>query len=295
MKALLIGLGGIGRNVYLPELKRIGYTVTTVDLKEHDADYNDVDSVAGKFDVAVICTPNFTHDALARKIATQCESVFIEKPGLPSAEQWNTLCEDYPKTRFIMCKNNLYRDSYGAIDDFLTGKEELIGIDVTWFNANRIPNPGTWSTNRRSAWGGVALDLFPHLYTQLVKVFGGVPDCQRGSHSMAQQWQLQDCIDSGTDYGNMDPNGIYNVCDYAQETWYVDDKYPINIRASWKQGYDDQSIKIYTEDSLYQWNFGLCPANAYGNMIATGITEPYDVHRQLDFWVHRNLEKYHEG
>lgn len=295
MKALLIGLGGIGRNVYLPELKRIGYTVTTVDLKEHDADYDDVDSVAGKFDVAVICTPNFTHDALARKIANQCESVFIEKPGLPSAEQWNTLCEDYPKTRFIMCKNNLYRDSYGAVDDFLAGNEELIGIDVTWFNANRIPNPGTWSTNRRSAWGGVALDLFPHLYTQLVKVFGGVPDCQRGSHSMAQQWQLQDCIDSGTDYGNMDPNGIYNVCDYAQETWYVDDKYPINIRASWKQGYDDQSIKIYTEDSMYQWNFGLCPANAYGNMIATGITEPYDVHRQLDFWIHRNLEKYHEG
>ena len=295
MKALLIGLGGIGRNVYLPELKRIGYAVTTVDLKEHDADYDDAGSVAGKFDVAVICTPNFTHDALARKIANQCESVFIEKPGLPSAEQWNTLCEDYPKTRFIMCKNNLYRDSYGAIDDFLTGKEELIGIDVTWFNANRIPNPGTWSTNRRSAWGGVALDLFPHLYTQLVKVFGGVPDCQRGSHSMAQQWQLQDCIDSGTDYGNMDPNGIYNVCDYAQETWYVDDKYPINIKASWKQGYDDQSIKIYTEDSMYQWNFGLCPANAYGNMIATGITEPYDVHRQLDFWIHRNLEKYHEG
>jgi predicted dehydrogenase len=194
-----------------------------------------------------------------------------------------------------MCKNNLYRDTYGAVDDFLAGKEELIGIDVTWFNANRIPNPGTWSTNRRSAWGGVALDLFPHLYTQLVKVFGGVPDCQRGSHSMAQQWKLQDCIDNGTDYGNMDPNGIYNVCDYAQETWYIDDKYPINIKASWKQGYDDQSIKIYTEDSIYQWNFGLCPAKAYGSMIETGIAEPYDVHRQLDFWIHKNLEKYHEG
>ena len=295
MKALLVGLGGIGRSVYLPQLRKIGYTVTTVDLNERDADYNDIDYLAGKYDVAVICTPNFTHDSIARTIADQCENIFIEKPGLPSAEQWNALCEDFPDTRFIMCKNNLYRDSYGAVEDFLTGEEELIGIDVTWFNANRIPNPGTWSTNRHSAWGGVALDLFPHLYTQLIKIFGGVPDCQMGSYSMAQQWNMQNCIDNGTDYGKIDPNGKYNVCDYAQETWYVDNKYPINIRGSWKQGFDDQSIKIYTEDSMDQWNFGLCPADAYGSMIQVGITEPYDVHRQLDFWIHKQLEKFHEG
>ena len=108
------------------------------------------------------------------------------------------------------------------------------------------------------------------MYTQLIKVFGGVPDCQMGSYSMAQQWNMQHCVEGGTDYGRIDPNGIYNVCDYAQETWYIDNKYPINIRASWRQGYDDQSIKIYTEDSIYQWNFGLCPADAYGSMRGSG-------------------------
>ena len=31
-------------------------------------------------------------------------------------------------------------------------------------------NPGGWSTNKKLAWGGVALDLFPHLYTQLINI-----------------------------------------------------------------------------------------------------------------------------
>jgi hypothetical protein len=115
----------------------------------------------------------------------------------------------------------------------------------------------------------------------------------RSSHSMAQQHVLGDLTDS--DYGTLANNGTYNVCDYAQETWYVDDKYPINVRASWKQGYDDQSVKIYTENSMYQWNFGLCPAEAYGTMIAVGTQEPYELHRHIDSWIHKNLEVYHEG
>jgi predicted dehydrogenase len=293
MKALLVGLGGIGSNVYLPELIKLGYTVETVDPIVGGATFEDTKQVTDQYDVAVICTPNFTHDNIARLLADKVETIFIEKPGLPSSSQWNNLCEDFPHTKFILCKNNLYRNSYGALDDFLKGDEELTGIDITWFSADRIPNPGGWSTQRRKAWGGVALDLFPHLYCQLVKIFGGVPEMDRSSHSMAQQHVLGDL--TGSDYGTLSNNGIYNVCDYAQETWYIDDKYPINVRASWKQGYDDQSVKIYTESSMYQWNFGLCPAYAYGSMIAVGVTEPYELHRHIDTWIHKNLEAYHEG
>jgi oxidoreductase len=294
MKALLVGLGGIGSNVYLPELIKLGYTVDTVDSVVSGATFKDVKQVTSNYNVCIICTPNFTHDSIARALASRDNRcIFIEKPGLPSSSQWNALCEDFEDTKFILCKNNLYRNNYGAVDDFLKGGEELVGIDVTWFNANRVPNPGGWSTQRRKAWGGVALDLFPHLYCQLIKVFGGVPEMDRSSHSMVQQHVLGDL--EGSDYGPMHMGGIYNVCDYAQETWYVDDKYPINIKASWKTGFDDQSIRIYTENSMYQWNFGLCPADAYGSMIAVGQTEPYDLHRHIDTWIHKNLEAYHEG
>jgi|TARA_B110000503_G_scaffold53231_1_gene85616 predicted dehydrogenase len=293
MKALLIGLGGIGSNVYLPELIKLGYTVDTVDPLVSGATFEDIKQVTDSYDVAVICTPNFTHDSIARLIAEKVECIFIEKPGLPSSSQWNNLCEDFPNTKFIMCKNNLYRSNYGAIDDFLKGDEELISVDITWFNANRVPNPGGWSTQRRKAWGGVALDLFPHLYCHMIKLFGGVPEIERSSHSMAQQWVLSDL--EGSDYGTVIHNGVFNVCDYAQETWYIADKYPVNVKASWKQGYDDQSVKVYTENSMYQWNFGLCPAEAYGSMIAVGMNEPYELHRHIDSWIHKNLEAYHEG
>ena len=39
MKALLVGTGGIGRNVYLPQLQNQGFAVTTADLYDPTADY----------------------------------------------------------------------------------------------------------------------------------------------------------------------------------------------------------------------------------------------------------------
>ena len=150
-----------------------------------------------------------------------------------------------------------------------------------------------------STVGGTGLTIFTYSITSNTTSITGNDDSNNSLTYEAGKEQVflngVKLVDGGTDYGRIDPNGIYNVCDYAQETWYIDNKYPINIRASWRQGYDDQSIKIYTEDSIYQWNFGLCPADAYGSMIEVGLAEPYDVHRQLDFWIHKQLEKFHEG
>ena len=33
--------------------------------------------------------------------------MLVEKPGLPSADMWNALCDENPKTKFIMCKGSL--------------------------------------------------------------------------------------------------------------------------------------------------------------------------------------------
>ena len=82
MKALLVGLGGIGINVYLPELIKIGYTVDTVDPVISSATFKDTSEVTGEYNVAVICTPNFTHDSIARQLANLVEYIFIEKAWL---------------------------------------------------------------------------------------------------------------------------------------------------------------------------------------------------------------------
>ena len=58
--ALLVGVGGIGSNVYLTQLRNLGYKVTTVD-NVNPADYTSIESVQGTFDIAIICVPNYLH------------------------------------------------------------------------------------------------------------------------------------------------------------------------------------------------------------------------------------------
>lgn len=289
--ALLIGVGGIGKNVYWPQLVQHGYNVTTVD-NVNKADFTSIDDVTGVFDVAIICVPNYLHSFFADKIASFCKTVLIEKPGLPSADQWNALCDKHPDTRFIMCKNNLYRDSYGCFDN-LENIQDPVSIKIKWFNKNRVPNPGYWSTNRKTAWGGVALDLFPHLYCHMVRLFGSMEDFERANHLMMQKWSLEDL--QGSDYGAVSEDGVYNVCDFATENWLVQGKTLLEVSASWKEGYDNQSIEVQTIDSTFKWDFGLCPNDAYGKMIVAAETEDYDKHKAMDTWIHKNLEVYHEG
>ena len=184
-RALLIGVGGIGSNVYLTELQQYGYDVTTVD-NTNPADHTSIDTVQGVFDVAVICVPNFLHTYFADECASFCKVIFIEKPGLPSADQWNALCDKHPHTKFIMCKNNMYRDTYGFLDN-VSQIDDITSIKINWLNKNRVPNPGYWSTNRKQSWGGVALDLFPHLYCQMIRHFGKIPQFTRVNHLMMQK------------------------------------------------------------------------------------------------------------
>lgn len=291
MRALLVGLGGIGANVYLPELIKLGYTVTTVDQNVPEANYKDISEVKGEFHVAVICTPNFTHLPIAETVAMYCKTIFIEKPGLPSTEELVRLQNLYTDVKFIMCKNNLYRTTYGALDDLAAKSIRPTKIEVSWLNANRVPSPGSWFTNRKLAWGGVALDLFPHLYCILSKI---VPLSQMSfvGFSKTKQWELEELL--STNYGKVNADGVYDVCDYAEESWTWHNV-PITIKAGWKTGVDDQSVRVYTEDSTYEWRFGLCPNDAYGRMIACSQEDNYQDHIDMDVWIHNQLEKYHDN
>lgn len=295
-KALLIGLGGIGENVYLPQLKYLNYDITTVDKFNSNADFENIENINDTFDVSIISTPNFTHHSYAKAVADMSKHVFVEKPGLPSADQWQELCDSFPNTRFYMCKNNLYRQDYGALQSFLDKMERPLSVEINWLNKDRIPSPGSWFTDKKQSWGGVAMDLFPHLYCYMSMLFP-LHRLQRSNHSMCQQHQLQELIYLGnsTTYGKIDPNGTYNVCDFAKETWMFNDSVPITITASWKAGIDDQSIRIHTQDSTYEWRFGLCPNPAYSTMITECTQEDYKKHQELDYWIHKSLEVYHEG
>ena len=286
MRALLAGFGGIGSNVYWPELKKLGYEVTVLDAFTDNAAYRDVEQVDEAFDLAVICTPNFTHNSIATKLAqTGTKRIFVEKPGVVDAFSWGDLCSTYPGTQFHLVKNNLYRKSYGELFEQMEDRE-VIGIDISWLNNNRIPSPGSWFTNKATAFGGISRDLMPHLYCFAVKIFGenAVRNTNFNQNSY-QRWDMTSI--SSTDYGIVHSDGVYNVDDTAIATANINN-ISLKLIASWKEGYDKQSIIVFFRDgTTYEWSFGLCPAEAYGEMLKD-TSNSY----KLDIEIHNFLERF---
>ena len=286
MKALLAGFGGIGANVYYPELKKLGYEVYILDALAQNVNFRDVMVINNSFDLAVVCTPNFTHSKIAERLAyTGTKRIFIEKPGVEHSLTWRNLVETYPNTKFHMVKNNMYRDNYGDIFRMINTKE-LIGVDINWLNDNRIPNPGSWFTTKATAFGGISRDLMPHLYCFAIKLFGlqALSDAKI-EQACYQRWDLASI--SSTDYGQVYPHGTYNVDDNALVATKIGNV-TLRMNASWKEGYNKQSITLFFKDgTTYEWEFGLCPAEAYGKMLQD-TTDTY----AMDMQIHKFLEKF---
>ena len=177
MRSLIIGMG-IGQ-LYKTVLTELGYEVVTVDAHK-DADYMDVrDAIADYncFDTVHICTPNFTHTMLARTAAVHgAKIVFVEKPGVQDHTVWESLVNDFPQTKFMMVKNNQYRDE---IEKFRSLAQQSTTVKITWNNYNRIPKPGSWFTNRSLSFGGVSRDLIPHM----LSYYCALTDYKKGNKS----------------------------------------------------------------------------------------------------------------
>lgn len=290
MKSLVVGMG-IG-NLYKAVLEEIGNSVVTVDLDPNKADYTSVDmavSVHGRFDTVHICTPNFTHVKIARQVAPISKIVFVEKPGVATSDAWAQLVKDYPATRFMMVKNNQFRKE---IKRFKNLADQSDIVRVTWNNRNRIPGPGSWFTDRSLAFGGVSRDLIPHMlsyYTCLADYKDGTLVYKRSK----QNWQLDE-IDS-TDYGVINPNGVYNVDDECTIE-YMHGKTKWILSANWRSlGEDNISISFGMPYSAVVEKLGLCPETAYQEMIEQAIEninndEFWAKQYDQDMWIHQQIE-----
>ena len=290
-KALIIGMG-FGRAVYKPVLEELGYQVITVDPIQ-PADFLTVDDaiiVHRHFDTVNICTPNFTHELLARAVAPYADIVFVEKPGVKDHYSWRQMVIDNPTTRFMMVKNNQYRDT---IEQFKILADQSHTVRVVWNNKNRIPNPGSWFTTKDKAFGGVSRDLIPHMFSY----YTALTDYEKGNKLYAtalQRHELKNIID--TDYGRIDYNGTYDVDDFCEfefkngnTTWV--------LTANWKDDKaDDVYISFENVDSTAKFVLGLCPEEAYKAMIENAVNnlnnnDFWSEQLAQDIWIHRQIEK----
>ena len=289
-KALIIGMG-FGRAVYKPVLEELGYQVITVDPIQ-PADFLTVEAAIDAhehFDTVNICTPNFTHELLARTVAPHADLVFVEKPGVKDHYAWRQMVIDNPTTRFMMVKNNQYRDT---IAQFKLLADQSHTVRLVWNNKNRIPNPGSWFTTKERAFGGVSRDLIPHMLSYYV----ALTDYDKGNklYATVVQRHSLDTVDD-TDYGTVNKNGVYDVDDFCEFEFKNGDTTWV-LTANWKDDKaDDVYISFDMKNSAAKFVLGLCPEEAYKAMIENAVNnlnnnEFWKEQLAQDIWIHKQIE-----
>jgi predicted dehydrogenase len=283
MKVLIVGMG-FG-NLYKSVHTELGHEVITVDTNGSAA-YTNVDDalrVHTTFDVVHICTPNFTHVKLARKVAFNSKIVIVEKPGAANALAWKQLVDDYPKTRFMMSKNNMWRDNIKEMYD--TAQSSNV-VRLHWINKDRVPNPGSWFTTKSLSYGGVSRDLMPHLLSLYIALNPNWISEKVIESDIEQRWTLDEL--TGSDYGTVNIDGVYDVDDYANVCF--GDKWI--LLSDWRDMTSDRRT-IECDSNVFE--LGLCPESAYKAMIVDAINnvdndEFWSNQYSQDIWIHSIID-----
>jgi predicted dehydrogenase len=293
--SLIIGMG-IG-NLYATILNNLGHSIITVDSDPNKkADFDSVDKAiihCQLFDTVHICTPNFTHFELAAKLAPYSKIIFVEKPGVANSTVWNTLVQTFPNTRFMMVKNNMWRDNLEEMRSYV---ESSKAIKIKWINKNRIPGPGTWFTTKKLAFGGVSRDLMPHLLSLYIALNDKWQTASMTGQEARQQYTLDTIQD--TEYGIVNRDGTYNVDDLCKIK-YMESGRTWKMEANWADGKEDnRAIEFELNDgTVKRFELGLCPEEAYQAMIKEAVervndTEFWNSQLLQDSWIHERIEQF---
>lgn len=293
MKSLVVGMG-IGQ-LYKEVLLQMGHKVVTVDsdIKKR-ADLPTVESAIiahAPFDTVHICTPNFTHESIAHQLGPHSKIIFIEKPGVINSDAWKNLLIAHPRTRFMMVKNNQWRPTINKFKDLA---KDSVGVSINWVNWNRVPNPGTWFTTKELAYGGVSRDLMPHLLSIFMVLEPEYEKAKQTKKFASQNWQLSEL--SNTEYGIVNPDGVYDVDDECIFEFEHNTKY-WSLNANWKS-MKHNMINIMFErkdQTTTEIELGLCPSEAYFSMIKDALEniDNPDFWKQQykhDTWIHDTIK-----
>jgi predicted dehydrogenase len=289
MISLIVGLG-IG-SLYVGELKKLGITPYTVDSDPIKlSDFTSIEealAVHGSFDTVHICSPNFLHYEQSVRLAAYAKIVFIETPGVMNSVQWRDLVTTYPKTRFIMVKNNQYRDEF---KQFRYQSSTNKKISIIWSNKNLIPNLSHWRTSKDKAFGGVSRDLLPQLLSYMSGFFDDYDTAKIIKQSVSQNWRLD--FPNSNDYSNV----TSDVDDNLYIVFELDNK-QIVVEANWRNDTKDENcIKFSSEYSAIKYDLESCPTHAYGRMIKKCLENLnndkfWNDQYLQDIWIHKTIEQ----
>ena len=285
MKSLIVGMG-IGE-LYKSVLTQLGAEVITVDPNpDKSANFKSIEDAMQKhksFDTVNVCTPNWTHKQLTQIVAPISKIVFVEKPGFKNADEWQQTVDEFPNTRIMMVKNNMWRNNIAEMQTLAAQSDT---VNIKWIRKNCIPHPGSWFTTKELAYGGVSRDLVPHLLSLYIAMNPNWEDTTSSNSIVGQKWTLP-TIDS-TEYGTINYNGTYDVDDNVKMSF--DSKW--HIQANWKDLTKEESCVTFNSSTI---ELGWCPEEAYYNMIQDAIKNTdndtfWQEQAKQDIWIHKQIE-----
>ncbi|MGI5212791.1 Gfo/Idh/MocA family protein [Plantactinospora sp. CA-290183] len=192
MRTVVIGLGWVAREVWLPRL--LGHAKFDV-VAAVEPDPRAAARAAGllgqipvlsrhtevdieQVDLAFVLTPNHTHGALGEWFLRRDCSVFLEKPTSPDRGQLELLrtAGRQGRGRLVLSAAARHRTDVAALRRLVA--EGRIGTprlaEASWVRARGIPGSG-WFTHRATAGGGVLLDLGWHVIDVVQELWGRSP------------------------------------------------------------------------------------------------------------------------
>ena len=163
---------------------------------------------------------------------------------------------------------------------------------MNWLNKDRVPSPGSWFTTKKLAYGGVSRDLMPHLLSLYIALNPDWMNTTMNGRSSLMRYHLKDLLN--TEYGTVNPDGTYDVDDFA--TIKFENKW--ELIADWRTlDKDKRNIEMDFGSSTFTQELGLCPADAYERMIDDAVRNLandkfWNRQNIIDYWIHERMENF---
>ena len=241
----LIGAGWVAEHAYAPVLGQSGLQLAGVyDLDESRARRlaallglpDSRCSLAACLDAAVtgviVCTPPHLHAAQLRQLLAAGKFVLCEKPVLREQREIENIASLGAVTGRVMgsATTRLRPDVALLLSWVRQGRiGQLQRVQLGWWRARGVPQPGSWRTDPALCPDGVFEDLAPHLLDIAAAALPGEPahvvaasfERRYGGADRAARW-----FNAGSDAG-------YHAVDHAQALFETAGRVVVDVETCW--------------------------------------------------------------
>ena len=208
LKVGIIGFGFIGKIhlenlLKMPDIK-VQSVFSTIDEREQIPKdisfYTDYKQMINQedLDVALICTPTFTHEEIACSCAAKGLDIFLEKPMALTIESCDKILDSIKNNNVNLMVGHVLRfwPTYGSVKYYLEENDSILGeiLSITGMRFQTFPWSQWFADQTKS--GGVILDLSIHDIDYAIWIMGE-------ANSVSWRLSIYSFADSSARYGGI--------------------------------------------------------------------------------------------